>query len=517
VAFLDPASGNLVVRIVYDGAPMAGKTTSVRALAAGVGGQAVSPREVEGRTLYFDWLDYIGGVFEGRRIRCQIVSVPGQALLASRRCRILESADAVVFVSDSTPEPHASACDYLADLGRVLRAVPGPPVGVIVQANKRDDPRAVPIAELRALLDRAGLDVGVIESVATEGTGIREAFVFAVRLALDRVRALMDHGALPAARPAIDSPEALYGYLRAGEDGSLDDDAEANFPRAFAAVDADGAAAPAVEAISIALRRESTAGARPARRRRPVAGNRARPPALPLPDAAGGLIWPPVGGRLRLHEALASVGEPRLETNGDWRAAAAGWTLHSPADAVFAAIEDGRAALLGWARAHAAAGAVASERRCLVLADDGAGAWRHWQIVAVEPCLRDDLHAAIAGGPATTAASLVRHAVQLLEAADACAGLPVRLPIGLRSLGSGRGALRYVAPMPYPADPCDAEAPPTDAAILRRLGVELAFALPAIAPMRDAVDASLITAAPDLAGRRGQAARRVLRTLLRGA
>ena len=127
MAFLDPADDTLVIRVVYDGAPMAGKTTSVRALASGVGGQAVTPREVEGRTLYFDWLDYTAGLFEGRRIRCQIVSVPGQALLASRRRRILESADAVVFVSDSTPEPHAVACDYLAGLSGVLRDLPGHP------------------------------------------------------------------------------------------------------------------------------------------------------------------------------------------------------------------------------------------------------------------------------------------------------------------------------------------------------------------------------------------------------
>ena len=79
MATLDPRSDAIVIRVVYDGAPMSGKSTSVRALGRGVGGEVHSPAEVGGRTLYFDWLDYTGGLFEGHRIRCQIVSVPAFA------------------------------------------------------------------------------------------------------------------------------------------------------------------------------------------------------------------------------------------------------------------------------------------------------------------------------------------------------------------------------------------------------------------------------------------------------
>ena len=94
MAILDPRSDAVVIRVVYDGAPMAGKTTSVRALGRGLGGEVASPAEVSGRTLYFDWLDYTGGLFEGRRIRCQIISVPGPgdpgtapaAPVGGRRC-----------------------------------------------------------------------------------------------------------------------------------------------------------------------------------------------------------------------------------------------------------------------------------------------------------------------------------------------------------------------------------------------------------------------------------------------
>ena len=87
MAVIDPNDDCVVIRVVYDGAPMAGKTTSVATLGRGLGASVYSPADHGGRTLYFDWLDYTGGLFEGRRIRCQIVSVPGQATLAPRRRR----------------------------------------------------------------------------------------------------------------------------------------------------------------------------------------------------------------------------------------------------------------------------------------------------------------------------------------------------------------------------------------------------------------------------------------------
>src|SRR5690349_6479428 len=95
---LDKERGVLIVRVVYDGPPHSGKTTTLRSLAKGLGVEIHSPEERDGRTLFFDWVEYVGGLFEGRQIRCQIVSVPGQAELAERRKLLLQSADAVVLV-----------------------------------------------------------------------------------------------------------------------------------------------------------------------------------------------------------------------------------------------------------------------------------------------------------------------------------------------------------------------------------------------------------------------------------
>ncbi len=115
-----------------------------------------SPETVDGRTLYFDWVEYVGGLFEGRRICCQLVSVPGQDELQHRRRFILESADVVVFVADTRPGPLRDGLELLARLIPSCRAKE-PPVGVVFQANRRDAPDAVELGLLRGAVagDRA--------------------------------------------------------------------------------------------------------------------------------------------------------------------------------------------------------------------------------------------------------------------------------------------------------------------------------------------------------------------------
>ncbi len=211
MARLTPERDALVIRLVYDGPPHSGKTTSLCALANGMARGVVSPGEAGGRTLYFDWLEYTGGTFDGVPIRCQILSVPGQRELAARRHALLAEADAVVFVTNSTPEHLPGAAAHLRGLRELLESMPFPRPEVIVQANHRDLPDALP---LPALGDVLGLDgLNLVESVATENAGIRETFVFAVRLAVGRARELRRLGILPAGEGETDDPVALMAWL----------------------------------------------------------------------------------------------------------------------------------------------------------------------------------------------------------------------------------------------------------------------------------------------------------------
>ncbi len=183
-AVAEPAPIDL--RIVVDGASTAGKTTTARALAQRLGRPVVTAGEEEGsgRTLLFDWLDHVGGRRDGRAIRTQVVAVPGH--LPHLRARLLITADVVLFVADTSADGIDAAARALVQVRRFLDALPDPAPELLVQANKRDRSDALPIEEVRARLDLDDEDL-LIETVATEGEGVQQSFVFAVRLALRHV------------------------------------------------------------------------------------------------------------------------------------------------------------------------------------------------------------------------------------------------------------------------------------------------------------------------------------------
>ncbi|HEX3757711.1 MAG TPA: ADP-ribosylation factor-like protein, partial [Kofleriaceae bacterium] len=193
---VDRRTNSVVLRIVYDGPPEAGKTTNLRALCQRLSlsrrGELESPGGGE-RTQYFDWLDITGGWVGGHRVRCQLVTVPGQILLARRRRHILDSADVVVFVADSRASAAPETSAALRSLARGLDSRADVPL--VLQANKQDLPDAQPPEQLHAALGLAAR-VPVIGAQASGGTGVLESFMLAVRLAVDHVRALLVAGEL---------------------------------------------------------------------------------------------------------------------------------------------------------------------------------------------------------------------------------------------------------------------------------------------------------------------------------
>lgn len=425
MAIVDEIDHAIVLGIVYDGPPEAGKTTSVRALARSFGREVYTPEERDGRTVYFDWLEHTGGRFDGAPIRCQIVSVPGQDRWLERRTHLLQRADVVVFVGDTSAAGWPLTIERLHDLRGRLDAREGPPVGVVFQANRRDDPNAVAMPIVR---ERVGSErVAVIESIALDGTGVREAFVFAVRLALDRVREQQRLGSLP--RQSIDGAgEKLLTQLLA-----LDPPA----------TQSDRYEAPAVTATA-------TTDSRPVG---PTPPPTERPQRLPSAEVPSGLIWPPVEGRILLRTAMTGMGSSTLDGAGDQRAAlATGHRAQSPRLASFREVEDGRDTLIAWARLHVSAQGLLSKGRCIVLAAAGDGGFRLWQIVRAEPSLRelfvdgcDDMV------PRHAARQLASVCRLLTEAQAFCTFQGLRLECTLDTIGvSDVGRPIYVGDFPFP-------------------------------------------------------------------
>lgn len=456
---IDEQRDVLVLRVVYDGPPFSGKTTTLRTLSQGLGVEIVTPEEHNGRTLAFDWVDYTGGLFEGRQIRCQIVSVPGQEELARRRRHLLEAADAIVVVADTRRAEIASTFALLRDVLAWSRTRE-PPIGVVLQANKRDEITAVPREELHEGLSTIA-PIGLIETVATSGHGVREAFVFGVRLALDRVRALADAGLLPRGRPLVDNAEQLYDQVGRIEVGVS--------PQRVAGPSPDPP--PPFEAPTTpqVMPHLSFAVGHIDRLRRYDIED--EPRFAPDPAIPGGFIWPPVDGRTLLDEASRYDLVPSRNVAGDWIAQGEAYRLHSARASLFADLDGGRAALIRWARVHAAHIQKLSPRRVLVLADAGQGRYRLWQIIRTERTLADRLHeASMDDDPAQLVTVLAGAASQLLVARESLHTHRLPLPCTLRSLSYDlRSAPLYVDLVPEITDEDGAEEPSGSVLVQREL------------------------------------------------
>ncbi len=453
MAVIDQARGVLVVRIVYDGPALSGKTTSLKALARGVSREVTTPDEVGGRTLYFDWVDYVGGLFDGRQIRCQIVSVPGQLDLAERRQQLLSSADAVVLVLDTRRDEWGHSVKWLQQTLPFCRGQ-DPPVGLVVQANKRDAPDAVSSEDVRDCAKRVA-PLAIVHSTATSGDGIREAFVLAVRLALDRVRALASSGNLLTGKPDEDTPEELLARLRASE------------------AERSAAAAPVNESLLDHVTRSLEAELDPhgkTSRPPPSAGDGDEPEALFVPDPAmpGGMIWPPVDGRVLLHEVASLNIKPTRTSRADWCGSGSGFRFHSSRSAVFFDLQTARNELIEWARLHSANTAHLSAGRAVILADAGAGRLRLWQIVRSEATLRERLAGALPlSDPSRVADELVGVATQLAAAREYFERTTVTLPCTLWTVGASASARpAFVGLMPSRGS--DLAPEPTGRDLLRR-------------------------------------------------
>ncbi len=187
------------LRVVMYGAPSSGKATTAVALGEGFG-QTVQTFTGEDGNDYFRWMQYVGGRHEGKPICTQLIAIAG-GMPGPIRTRLLRVAHVVLFVADTSPAGLEQSIQMFSEVEQVLDAQPAPRPRTIIQANKRDLDDAV---ALKDLISRLGIDEGhtVVETVATEGSGIRQALVYAVRNGLEHLAEAGD-------RTMVDGEDAL--------------------------------------------------------------------------------------------------------------------------------------------------------------------------------------------------------------------------------------------------------------------------------------------------------------------
>ncbi|MFO0619675.1 MAG: hypothetical protein U0414_44235 [Polyangiaceae bacterium] len=239
MARFDASTGEIVMRIVYDGPATAGKSTNLRGLHAAYTTQARSdvfaPEQTKsGRTRYFDWLLLGAGHLDDRALRVEVLTVPGQLAFASLRFRLLHGADAVVFVCDSTPAGLLAARVAWSFLWRTLAVIGASDLPIVLQANKQDLPSALePCAVAREIRSSPTVALG---AHAVDGDGIRVSFHRALDLARARLRAERGGRSLESLPPWSETPEELYAALQRIEGTAMSEQFESALERALAEV-----------------------------------------------------------------------------------------------------------------------------------------------------------------------------------------------------------------------------------------------------------------------------------------
>lgn len=168
----------IILKLVYYGPPLSGKTTNLQALHRLLGseltGHLTTLNTADDRTLFFDLLPVILQSDTGYRIKLKLFTVPGQVIHAATRRVVLAGADGVAFIADSQVSEAKANNEYWHGMRRYLgeSGIDPDTIPRVIQFNKRDLPDVRSDAELEEVR-RRGTEP-VYRAVAIRGEGVVE-------------------------------------------------------------------------------------------------------------------------------------------------------------------------------------------------------------------------------------------------------------------------------------------------------------------------------------------------------
>lgn len=179
MAFINPQSKEVHCKVVYYGAPLCGKSTSLRYIYEHTKGkkkgELISLSTEEDRTLYFDFVPLDLGKHNRYQIRLHLYTVPGEVGYKAARKIIAKGVDGIVFLADSQLERLEDNLKAMMELKEIVEGEGGDfaAMPMVIQYNKRDLKDAVAVEELRRLLNPSKLPD--FETIATRGQGVFDA------------------------------------------------------------------------------------------------------------------------------------------------------------------------------------------------------------------------------------------------------------------------------------------------------------------------------------------------------
>jgi len=175
---LNAESREIVLKVVYYGPALSGKTTNLQSLYQKmdpkVRGRLMTLDTKDDRTLFFDMMPVFFRTAAGVKVKLKLYTVPGQVMHESTRRIVLQGTDAIVFVADGRRAETASTYAYWVNMLKNLEANGLDPraLPIVVQLNKRDLPDLRSEDELKDLTQV--VKPVFMPAVAIRGEGVLE-------------------------------------------------------------------------------------------------------------------------------------------------------------------------------------------------------------------------------------------------------------------------------------------------------------------------------------------------------
>jgi hypothetical protein len=175
MAEYDETARRLVVKLVYYGPALSGKTTNLTRLhdlvAPELKGEMMTLETKNDRTLFFDLFPLGFRTRSGLTVKFRLFTVPGQVAHDGTRKAVLSRADGVAFIADSQRSQefnNAASFENLADnssrVGLDFERLP-----LVVQFNKRDLPDVIGEDDVRRRWAQAGWPLFFASAVTGAG------------------------------------------------------------------------------------------------------------------------------------------------------------------------------------------------------------------------------------------------------------------------------------------------------------------------------------------------------------
>jgi signal recognition particle receptor subunit beta len=192
MAFVNYATKNLAIKIVYYGPGLSGKTTNLRfiyfKLEASYRGEFICLETETERTFFFDLLPIKAGLIGEFKVHFQLMTVPGQAFYEASRKSVLKGADGIVFVADSQIPLLDANLENFDGLRRncLEHNIDLNQIPLVFQYNKRDLNYLIPVETFNNLLNPRRLPF--VEAAAINGVGVFESLREISKLTVPVVR-----------------------------------------------------------------------------------------------------------------------------------------------------------------------------------------------------------------------------------------------------------------------------------------------------------------------------------------